>query len=55
MYRCGELTTQKFKTVLKANAQHGVNGSLSSFFWFFTCARGLTGIGVGGEVSKCAI
>ncbi|CAA7266543.1 unnamed protein product [Cyclocybe aegerita] len=32
-----------------ATAAHGINGSPSGLFWFLTFARGLTGIGVGGE------
>lgn len=30
-------------------AAHGAHGSVSGLFWFLTFARGLTGIGVGGE------
>ncbi|KAF9472244.1 MFS Git1p-related glycerophosphoinositol permease [Pholiota conissans] len=32
-----------------ATAAHGIGGSASGLFWFLTFARGLTGIGVGGE------
>ncbi|KAF8198945.1 MFS Git1p-like glycerophosphoinositol permease [Pholiota molesta] len=32
-----------------ATAAHGAGGSASGLFWFLTFARGLTGIGVGGE------
>lgn len=35
--------------IILCTASHGANGSLAGFFWFFTVARGLTGIGVGGE------
>lgn len=30
-------------------AAHGANGSVQGLFWFLTFARGITGIGVGGE------
>jgi MFS family permease len=30
-------------------AAHGAHGSATGLFWFLTFARGLTGIGVGGE------
>lgn len=30
-------------------AAHGANGSVTGLFWFLTIARGITGIGVGGE------
>ncbi|KIK99036.1 hypothetical protein PAXRUDRAFT_823203 [Paxillus rubicundulus Ve08.2h10] len=30
-------------------AAHGANGSAQGLFWFLTFARGITGIGVGGE------
>ncbi|KZP31225.1 MFS Git1p-like glycerophosphoinositol permease [Athelia psychrophila] len=30
-------------------AAHGANGSVQGMFWFLTVARGITGIGVGGE------
>ncbi|KAF9051527.1 MFS Git1p-related glycerophosphoinositol permease [Panaeolus papilionaceus] len=32
-----------------ATAAHGANGSVSGLFWFLTVARGITGVGVGGE------
>ncbi|PPQ85889.1 hypothetical protein CVT25_015831 [Psilocybe cyanescens] len=32
-----------------ATAAHGANGSVVGLFWFLTFARGITGIGVGGE------
>jgi MFS family permease len=32
-----------------ATAAHGAHGSVMGFFWFLTIARGLTGVGVGGE------
>ncbi|KDR85098.1 hypothetical protein GALMADRAFT_233721 [Galerina marginata CBS 339.88] len=32
-----------------ATAAHGAHGSAAGLFWFLTFARGLTGIGVGGE------
>ncbi|KIJ39867.1 hypothetical protein M422DRAFT_210104 [Sphaerobolus stellatus SS14] len=32
-----------------ATAAHGAHGSITGLFWFLTFARGLTGIGVGGE------
>ncbi|KAF9532029.1 MFS Git1p-related glycerophosphoinositol permease [Crepidotus variabilis] len=32
-----------------ATAAHGAHGSASGLFWFLTFARGITGIGVGGE------
>jgi len=32
-----------------ATAAHGANGSVSGLFWFLTIARGITGVGVGGE------
>jgi MFS family permease len=32
-----------------ATAAHGAGGSPAGLFWFLTIARGLTGIGVGGE------
>jgi MFS family permease len=35
-------------TVL-ATAAHGTHGSLPGLFWFLTFARGITGVGVGGE------
>ncbi|KAI1793877.1 MFS Git1p-like glycerophosphoinositol permease [Ganoderma leucocontextum] len=30
-------------------AAHGANGSVQGLFWFLTVARGITGVGVGGE------
>ncbi|KAI0051717.1 MFS Git1p-like glycerophosphoinositol permease [Auriscalpium vulgare] len=30
-------------------AAHGAHGSVRGFFWFLTFARGITGVGVGGE------
>ncbi|HEV7736188.1 MAG TPA: hypothetical protein VGO47_02300, partial [Chlamydiales bacterium] len=30
-------------------AAHGAHGSVMGLFWFLTIARGLTGVGVGGE------
>ncbi|KAL0951054.1 hypothetical protein HGRIS_007793 [Hohenbuehelia grisea] len=30
-------------------AAHGAKGSISGLFWFLTIARGITGVGVGGE------
>ncbi|KAG8219895.1 MFS general substrate transporter [Butyriboletus roseoflavus] len=30
-------------------AAHGANGSVLGLFWFLTIARGITGVGVGGE------
>ncbi|KAF8588658.1 MFS Git1p-like glycerophosphoinositol permease [Ramaria rubella] len=30
-------------------AAHGAHGSVSGLFWFLTFARGITGVGVGGE------
>ncbi|KAJ7596504.1 major facilitator superfamily domain-containing protein [Mycena floridula] len=30
-------------------AAHGAHGSVSGLFWFLTIARGITGVGVGGE------
>ncbi|KAF8912764.1 major facilitator superfamily domain-containing protein [Gymnopilus junonius] len=32
-----------------ATAAHGAHGSAAGLFWFLTFARGLTGVGVGGE------
>ncbi|KAF8807506.1 MFS Git1p-related glycerophosphoinositol permease [Phlegmacium glaucopus] len=32
-----------------ATAAHGAGGSAAGLFWFITIARGITGIGVGGE------
>lgn len=35
--------------IILCTAAHGASGSVLGFFWFFTIARGITGIGVGGE------
>ncbi|GAA6010919.1 hypothetical protein JCM10207_003990 [Rhodosporidiobolus poonsookiae] len=35
--------------IILATASHGAGGSFLGFTWMFTVARGLTGIGVGGE------
>ncbi|GAA5965874.1 hypothetical protein JCM21900_004934 [Sporobolomyces salmonicolor] len=35
--------------VILATASHGASGSFTGFIWMLTVARGLTGIGVGGE------
>ncbi|KZT00653.1 MFS Git1p-related glycerophosphoinositol permease [Laetiporus sulphureus 93-53] len=32
-----------------ATAAHGAHGSVTGLFWFLTIARGITGVGVGGE------
>jgi len=32
-----------------ATAAHGAHGSILGMFWFLTVARGITGVGVGGE------
>lgn len=40
--------------IVLATAAHGANGSLTGFFWFFTVARGMTGIGLGGEYPSCS-
>ncbi|KZV75526.1 MFS Git1p-like glycerophosphoinositol permease [Peniophora sp. CONT] len=34
---------------LLGTAAHGANGSVAGLFWFLTIARGITGLGVGGE------
>ena len=35
--------------VILCTAAHGAMGSVTGFFWLFTIARGITGVGVGGE------
>ncbi len=40
--------------IVLATAAHGANGSLTGFFWFFTVARGMTGLGLGGEYPSCS-
>ncbi|GAA5879409.1 hypothetical protein JCM8547_005418 [Rhodosporidiobolus lusitaniae] len=41
--------------IIIATASHGANGSLTGLFWCLTIARGLTGIGVGGEYPSSSI
>ncbi|KAF7338018.1 MFS transporter [Mycena venus] len=35
--------------IILCTAAHGANGSFHGFLWMFTIARGITGLGVGGE------
>ncbi|KAF7322437.1 MFS transporter [Mycena chlorophos] len=35
--------------IILAAASHGAHGSFHGFLWMFTIARGITGLGVGGE------
>ncbi|KAI5474287.1 MFS transporter [Pseudohyphozyma bogoriensis] len=35
--------------IILVTAAHGANGSFHGFLWMFTVARGITGLGVGGE------
>ncbi|KAJ7074137.1 MFS Git1p-like glycerophosphoinositol permease [Mycena amicta] len=35
--------------IILATAAHGAHGSFHGFLWMFTIARGVTGLGVGGE------
>lgn len=40
--------------IILATASHGAHGSFIGFTWMFTVARGLTGIGLGGEYPSCS-
>lgn len=41
--------------IILATSAHGANGSLVGFFWFMTVARGITGVGVGGEYPSSSL
>ncbi|KAJ7343107.1 MFS general substrate transporter [Mycena albidolilacea] len=40
--------------IVLCTAAHGANGSFHGFLWMFTIARGITGLGVGGEYPSCS-
>ncbi|KAJ6531332.1 major facilitator superfamily domain-containing protein [Mycena capillaripes] len=40
--------------IILCTAAHGAHGSFHGFLWMFTIARGITGLGVGGEYPSCS-
>ncbi|KAL8290051.1 hypothetical protein RQP46_002990 [Phenoliferia psychrophenolica] len=40
--------------IILVTAAHGAHGSFEGFLWFFTIARGITGVGLGGEYPSCS-